>query len=191
MEEPAVTLAGWVLGNFPYAPPLSHLKLQKLVFYGYGMLLAQDLEPEFGPALVFEPWKHGPVNRAVWHQYRDQGSAPLRAEPPTALYPSRVESALRDALAVYGLLNPWQLCEQSHLEAPWQQAYELQARQIDPAFLKLHFKRKCLPDQVTPPELLLDTMGFSLDQLPPPRYPSFHEMAERLGRNARRDRGGL
>ena len=55
------TLAGYVLKNYG---PMSHLKLQKLLFYCQAYHLAYFKEPLFDED--FEAWVHGPVCRIIY-----------------------------------------------------------------------------------------------------------------------------
>lgn len=64
----AVQLAYYVLIK---AGPMSHLKLQKVLFYIQAYHLAL-----FNSAIVdseFEAWPHGPVNRQVWDSFKSKG----------------------------------------------------------------------------------------------------------------------
>lgn len=89
---------------------LTHLKLQKLVFYAYGACLAFNEEKEVGADITFEAWEHGPVCRPIWASYRQFGSNPL---PPFSVkgqpYSPSVEEVLAEVVDVYGLLSAWQL----------------------------------------------------------------------------------
>jgi uncharacterized phage-associated protein len=174
----AIPLATWVLQH--HTSPLTHLALQKLVFYGYGAVLAFDQESAVGP-VQFEAWKHGPVNRRLWHLCRESGRdvIPVSALGAAPSFERSVECTLDDVLAVYGALDAWSLREQSHLEKPWREAYEPDRGVcLDTAVLNAHFKALLAGPRVTPPEYFLNAGTVTLDSVPQPVFESFHELAE-------------
>jgi uncharacterized phage-associated protein len=163
----ALRLASWILRSYPYTDAITHLKLQKLVFYSYGFGAARGFQPELG-TVVFEPWEHGPVSRAVWDDYKSFGGAPIpRPSDETApvRYSPDAENVLGSVLRVYGLLNAWSIREQTHTEAPWQDAFKAHAGQIEDATIVAHFRTK-LSSRFQLPELLFDRGSYSLDGTP-------------------------
>lgn len=60
-------LAGYILKNYG---PMSHLKLQKLLFYCDAYHLAYFDKDLIGES--FEAWVHGPVNRTVFNGLKDK-----------------------------------------------------------------------------------------------------------------------
>jgi uncharacterized phage-associated protein len=177
----AKELSTWVLENYPYNDPITHLKLQKLLFYCYGLVLASGCERALGDAIDFQPWEHGPVNREIWSQYKSYQSAEIPVlNSRTVNYAPLADSTLRDALAVYGLLDAWRLRQQSHLEKPWNVAYQQRAHVIDHELIRRHFAHKFFSGSVNAPEYLLDTGTLRLDNIPVQGYPSFAELARVL-----------
>ena len=175
-------LALWV--RHSVAGPVTHLKLQKLVFYCYGAVLAFDLEQEVGDDVRFEAWEHGPVCRTVWETYRTHGGNPIerpQGTPPS--YSPRVEEVLADVLAVYGGLAPWALRQQSHLEEPWKATYAARTPGIDPATLKAYFKQRLTTGKVRAPEYLLQSWSLAVDGIPEPTYPSLDALARIVRRS--------
>lgn len=72
---PAVRkLSDWILSRSPEG--LTHLKLQKLVFYCYSAAVAHGLEAQIG-AIELEAWEHGPVSRTLWDEYRGCAAEPI------------------------------------------------------------------------------------------------------------------
>jgi len=51
---------------------ITHLKLQKLVYFVYKRFLQQNDEPLFDD--FFEVWTHGPVLRAIYDVFKSRGS---------------------------------------------------------------------------------------------------------------------
>jgi uncharacterized phage-associated protein len=173
-----VNLARWILHKHE---PVTHLALQKLVFYCYGGALAFDQEGPLGE-VSFEAWTHGPVNRDVWETCREFGRATIPREaagPGCPTFNSDLERTLDDVLTVYGALDAWSLREQSHLEQPWIDAFESgRARRIDPLALKQHFKGRLAGATIKPPEYLLHTATFTLDGVPAPAFASLRQLAD-------------
>lgn len=162
---------------------MTHLKLQKLVFYGFGALVGHELvDPR---ALEFEAWKHGPVNRTVWETFRDFRGAPIPVPSARTRMAPAVEDCLGDAMEVYGRMSAWQLRSESHREQPWQDARERKVRHIDPSALATLFKSKFEPERVSLPVHLGGSLSADLDFIPPARFASLREMARVL-----RERGG-
>jgi uncharacterized phage-associated protein len=98
---------------------ISHLKLQKLMYYAQGCALALLDRPLFPEPI--EAWVHGPVVPALYHEYKGYGSGPLPS--PTTLDFSKYDHAARELLdevyAVYGQFSAWKLRNMTHQEAPW------------------------------------------------------------------------
>lgn len=99
--------------------PITHLKLQKLLYYAQGFHLAVHNEPLFAEEI--EAWAHGPVVPTVWQIYRGKGSDPI---PPTDGFdpesiPEVTRQLLDEVYEVYGQFTAWRLREMTHAEAPW------------------------------------------------------------------------
>jgi uncharacterized phage-associated protein len=170
----AKNLAHWVLQNAPYSRPVTHLKLQKLLFYCYGAACAHDLEGPIGQ-ITFLAWEHGPVNREVYDEFRSYGAGPLPPAPWPVFYPSPVFGVLTDAVRVYGALDAWSLREQSHRESPWSETQHGAA--IPHLSLKNYFVAKFARGQVKCPEYLADVGGLHLDRIPVRNFATLHDLA--------------
>ncbi len=57
---------------------ITHLKLQKILYYVQGEYLAKYKEPLFPEEI--EAWRYGPVVRAVYYKYVSNGALPLKME---------------------------------------------------------------------------------------------------------------
>ena len=102
---------------------LTHLKLQKLLYYAQGFHLAifgQQIFPD-----QIEAWEHGPVVPSVWLVFKSQGSTPLPA--PDAVDEGNLSSEQRELLNdvwnTYGQFTAWKLRNMTHEEPPWQGVY--------------------------------------------------------------------
>lgn len=100
---------------------LSHLKLQKLLYYAQGCHLALFGRPLFEEPL--EAWQHGPVCPAVYQLFRSYGSAAIPPPPDDAAcerLTSDERDLLREVYDVYGQFSAWKLRDLTHSEEPWQ-----------------------------------------------------------------------
>ena len=105
--------------DFAATEPMTHLKVQKLVYYAQGFSLALREIPLFAEPIL--AWKHGPVVREVFDQYKHYGGGPI------LLSPDQVESNLdaesrriiERVYGVYGHHRAWTLREMTHAEAPY------------------------------------------------------------------------
>lgn len=112
---------------------MTHLKVQKLVFYAQGFSLAIMDKPLFSNPI--EAWKHGPVSPDLYKKYRDSGSNPIDVVPADeeeaagamrqAAKPFTAEQAdlLDDVYNTFGQFSAWRLRELSHETTCWQDAY--------------------------------------------------------------------
>ncbi len=175
-------LAGWILQNYPYADKITHLKLQKLCFYAYGSLLSRDLENEIGPTLTFRAWEHGPVNSDLYQTMSKFGAQPITEIPKEGKYPASVTRTLSCAVRIYGVLDAWSLRQETHLEAPWRDAFNIKAIIMDNKKLKAHFKQKFSDGSVKAPEYIVGSGSFQVDGIPVPSYLSLEDLAEAVAR---------
>jgi len=124
----AITLANYILKHYG---PMSHLKLQKLLFYcdAYHLAYFQDeLIPE-----SFEAWVHGPVCRAVYNSLKDNSvlysdlgfDCRNDADPDSDVEDSLNSSQLELVHSVLKYLHSWsgfELETATHGEWPWIEA---------------------------------------------------------------------
>jgi uncharacterized phage-associated protein len=98
---------------------ITHLKLQKLVYFAQGYFLAIKGRALFQNRL--EAWVHGPVSPELYNEYRDFGSKEL---PPVDAeeIPSDVRKVLDIVWKTYGAYEGEDLEELTHKQDPWIQA---------------------------------------------------------------------
>lgn len=150
--------------------PVTHLKLQKLVFYAYGAAVAHD---EDVPEIVFHSWKHGPVCVPVYEYFKPCGSAELSHVGSAGALTGAAAAAVR----VYEKLSAWQLRQESHLEAPWIATRLGDA--ISSESVRGHFCQK-FSTPVYAPRNLVGSWSLAVDGLPALRAGSLHELAKAL-----------
>lgn len=96
--------------------PISHLKLQKLVYYAQAWNLALHDEPLFPDRI--EAWVHGPVCPKVYYEYRRFGFRDLEYDGDVEL-DDNTKEFLDAVLKVYGKFDAKSLEELTHRETPW------------------------------------------------------------------------
>lgn len=179
-QNAAVQLSVWIQQRYRYAAldPMTHLKLQKLAFYCYAAAMAVDADAAL-PDVVFEPWQHGPVQRTIWERYRQHGKQPLPPSgAPWVTLPPLAEQVMQDALDVYGVMRPWSLREQSHLESVWQEADAVKAPVIDREQMRAWAKAKFASERMAWPEYLAGSSSMRLDGVPVATHSSLRALAD-------------
>lgn len=102
--------------------PITHLKLQKLLYYIQGWHLALYNKPAFNDE--FEAWVHGPVNIKIYQQFKEYRYNNI--ECPDSIVPNiednKFKKHIEEVLLVYGNENAWELEARTHREQPWIEA---------------------------------------------------------------------
>ncbi|NRQ54500.1 Panacea domain-containing protein [Brevibacillus sp. HD1.4A] len=97
---------------------ITHLKLQKLVYYAQAWHLAlRDGKPLFHEKI--EAWIHGPVCPELYNEYRSYGYSeipPVFQEPSI---PKKQREVLDDVWEAYGSFSGGYLEQLTHKEEPW------------------------------------------------------------------------
>lgn len=118
---------------------LTHLKLQKLLYYAQGCHLAIKDKKLFGENIV--AWAHGPVVEKVYSKYKDFGSSPIVFdEEYRQTIDATTEGILREVFDVFGQYSAWKLREMTHSEEPWKNTPRNGV--IDTNLIKDYFKRE-------------------------------------------------
>lgn len=115
--------------------PISHVALQKLVYFAHGLFLTRHRVP-----LVqgyFEAWKYGPVHPAVYRAFKVNGKHPItslvgrvdlrtgQVKPLPELTDALAWKTIRHTVEAHADLTPFQLVELSHAsEGPWHVIYK-------------------------------------------------------------------
>jgi uncharacterized phage-associated protein len=124
MPASAIDIARYFLAIQDEEETITNLKLQKLLYYAQGFHLALTGKPLFAEQI--KAWVHGPVVPAVWHEFKDCGSAPIPRPAdfdPDSLN-TETRSIIDEVYAVYGQFSAWRLREMTHEEAPWKEAQQ-------------------------------------------------------------------
>lgn len=97
---------------------LSHLKIQKLVFYADAWYMVNnDGEPLIEDE--FEAWVHGPVVRSLYSRFRNFGWQPILETVKKPDLTAQQENHLIEVYDVFGSLSAYELEQMTHNEKPW------------------------------------------------------------------------
>lgn len=129
---------------------ISHMKLQKLIYYCQGVYLALCDEPLFHDTI--EAWPHGPVCPSLYHNLKYLGSLPVTVIAYCA--PSlndREKEIIRLVYDKYGQYSTGKLRQMTHNESPWKNA--AQGSTIPQDAIKEYFTENYIivPPEETPP----------------------------------------
>ena len=112
---------------------MTHLKLQKLVYYAQGWHLALFRAPLFQEPI--EAWPHGPTCPALYSRFRDKSWDPILADQVLTTVDqvgSETQEFLDEVWEVYGPYGAKRLEEMTHAEKPWKQArFDDQGEQME------------------------------------------------------------
>jgi uncharacterized phage-associated protein len=111
-------LSGWFVNaaDRDAGEAITHLKVQKLVYYAQAWFLANFDRPIFEEEM--EAWTHGPVAPSVYDKYRGKRfeSLPLERQPRV---PLSLEPFLKEIQKEYGQFTAKRLEFMTHAEGPW------------------------------------------------------------------------
>lgn len=113
------------------ARPLTHLHMQKILYFGHGYHLAYYDDPLFTQTV--QAWKHGPVIPEVYRAFRGFGKFPITT--PADTHDERFECTpyqaelspitaryLASVWDSYKVISPYKLSDMSHApDGPWAQ----------------------------------------------------------------------
>lgn len=119
----ASDIADWFLASVDRdaGENITHLKLQKLIYYAEAWSLALRDTSLFNED--FQAWAHGPVLRSVYDRFNGSAWMALAApEGDIADLDEDTVELLEDILESYGEMGAKQLEELTHSEEPWLEA---------------------------------------------------------------------
>ena len=126
---------------------LTHLRLQKLLYYVQGWSLALRGAPMFTDRV--EAWAHGPVVPTIYQTLRDSGSKPFRidAEPNDFNMSDEERAFVSEVWEEYKLFAALKLRDMTHSESPWIDARKGHSPgercnvEITPEAMRTHFSK--------------------------------------------------
>jgi len=114
-------IADWFISRFDEDDAgVSHLKLQKLVYYAQAWSLSLNEASLFDED--FEAWAHGPVVPSLWRDFRDFGWDNLPVPKSRPEFDEDTENLLEDVYGAYGEYSAKRLEAMTHREDPWLKA---------------------------------------------------------------------
>jgi len=128
--------------NPEYGDFLSNLKLQKLCYYGAGLIAAvrkDDTKPLFNDPI--EAWMHGPVVPRLYHKFKMHGAdaIPVASDFNFEKFDKKDRQILDDVYDFYGQYSAWKLRNMTHEEQPWLAAYAAEDKRISNGSLREFF----------------------------------------------------
>lgn len=120
----ASDIANWFLAAIDRdaGDAITHLKLQKLIYYAqaWSLALPSRGEPLFDEEI--QAWAHGPVVESVFQQHRGGSWEALPAPDAVPEVTAEDTEHLKEILAVFGEYSAKQLERMTHSEEPWVEA---------------------------------------------------------------------
>ena len=107
--------------NEEYGDCISNLKLQKLVYFAQGFVLAITGKTLFNEDIL--AWQHGPVVKSLYDEYKKHGATCI-TKPETFefiyLRDKELTEILDEVYDTYGQFSAWKLRDLTHLpNSPW------------------------------------------------------------------------
>lgn len=96
---------------------ITNLKLQKLLYYIQGWHLGLHEKPLFEDD--FQAWVHGPVQPAVYGDYKRYRWNPIAEDVPDIELSKEAKNHIDEVLEIYGMESAYMLERRTHQEAPW------------------------------------------------------------------------
>lgn len=97
---------------------ITHLKLQKLLYFAQGCYSAIEGHPLFDEKIY--AWSHGPVVKSLYPEfksYKDRGITRCRK----VTIDKHTEAILEEVYHVFGQYSAWALREITHKQDPWKE----------------------------------------------------------------------
>lgn len=99
---------------------ITHLKLQKLLYYAQAWTLVLLGEPIFKENI--EAWAHGPVVPSVYECYSSYGYREIPKPENCPFIDQKYEEVLEEVMQTYGIYQAKYLEQLTHSEKPWKEA---------------------------------------------------------------------
>lgn len=105
--------------------PITHLKMQKLLYYAQGMSLAYLKRPLFSGDI--EAWQHGPVSPSLYKYLKDYKKSNLMDREELMCPYDSLDNTEKELLEMtfrkYGIFTAFKLRDMTHRESPWRNNY--------------------------------------------------------------------
>lgn len=122
MGYTALDIAKWFINatDRESGDAITHLKVQKLLYYAQGWSLAYLGKPLFSEDM--QAWAHGPVAVSVWEYFRDCGYQAIQEQKMTRKITGDTVRLLESVNDKYGMYFAKALEKKTHEEMPWKKA---------------------------------------------------------------------
>jgi uncharacterized phage-associated protein len=118
---PPLDIARWFINRADRAAgdDMTHLKLQKLIYFAQAWHLANLNRPLFQEEM--EAWTHGPVVPSVWHKYKEYQWESIPPTDEDVAIDDNVAGYLEKIYRKYGEYSGKALERLTHDHQPWKQ----------------------------------------------------------------------
>lgn len=134
---------------------LSHLKLQKLLYFAQGLSLAINNEPLFSDKIY--AWTHGPVVKEVYEKFKKYGRNDIELSVndkemkiiESIESNSKTSNILNLVYENFGIYTAWQLREMTHVPSgPWETTVRTKGmdKEIDSKLIRNYFLNNVIED---------------------------------------------
>jgi uncharacterized phage-associated protein len=156
MSYPAIDCANWFIAKAAeFGDLTTHLKVQKMLYYGQAWALALLEQPLFDEEI--EAWAHGPVVPEVFHHFKPFGwkALDIPAIEQLPQFDADTLGVLEQVFETYGDMSAKTLEAMTHSDQPWITAraglpMEMRCETVMPkAAIRDYFVRKYEIDQAT------------------------------------------
>ena len=120
MTVDAHEVADWILNEAEkQGIPITHMKLQKLLYYAQAYFLGMTGKPLFHNSI--SAWKHGPVVPDVYHSFNKFGKSVIHCSE-TVEAPDKFKSFICSLIRDKGSLSAHALRNMTHNDNAWRNA---------------------------------------------------------------------
>lgn len=134
---------------------LSHLKLQKLLYFAQGLSLAINNEPLFSDKIY--AWTHGPVVKEVYDKFKKYGRNDIELSVndkemkiiESIESNSKTSNILNLVYENFSIYTAWQLREMTHVPSgPWETTVRTKGmdKEIDSKLIRNYFLNNVIED---------------------------------------------
>ena len=106
---------------------ITHLKIQKLVYYAQGLVLACTGDKLFNEEI--QAWVYGPVCPALYQKLKQFASCSIHVANPEKVMLNNISDEKKNIIdevwRIFGEYDEWKLVEFTHQEDPWLNAMEI------------------------------------------------------------------
>ena len=124
---------------------LTNMKLNKLLYFAYGIYLARTGEDLF--ECEFKAYPFGPVSETIYREYNIYGRNPIKKSAAPDFKPisfsEEQKAAYIDTLNRYGFMSSWALSDLTHdpLDSPWRSVDWTRKESIPKKGIKKYFQK--------------------------------------------------